>query len=143
MRRCIIRTAVVLAKDQGILPLMELPVKLFAGGPLGNGKQGLSWIHIDDQVAAIRFLLENPQASGPFNLTSPNPLSNADFMRSLAKVLQRPYWLPAPAFALKIALGEMSTLLLDGQFATPHNLTRLGFHFKYGKIGDALTHLHG
>jgi uncharacterized protein (TIGR01777 family) len=142
VRRCIIRTALVLDHRRGVLPLMALPVKLFAGGPLGSGKQGISWIHIDDQVRAIRFLIENDKARGVFNLTSPNPVSNADFMRKLAASLNRPCWLPAPAFAMRLLLGEMSTLLLDGQYAIPQRLVNLGFSFNFETLGDALTDLH-
>lgn len=143
VRRAIIRTSLVLDSKLGVLPLMALPVKLFAGGPLGNGKQGVSWIHIADHVAAMRFLLENEHGSGVFNLTAPEPLSNADFMRALARALGRPYWLPAPAFALKLALGEMSTLLLDGQFALPRRLLDLGFKFRFANAGDAFKDLFG
>ncbi len=131
VRRAIIRTSLVLDARQGVLPLMALPVRLFAGGPLGRGTQGVSWIHIDDEVRAIRFLIENDSARGAFNLSAPNPLSNAEFIRVLARALSRPYWLPAPAFALRLLLGEMSTLLLDGQFALPQGLTKLGFNFRY------------
>ncbi len=138
VRRVVIRTALVLDKRQGVLPLMALPVKLFAGGPLGNGRQIVSWIHIDDELSAIRFLIENPQARGAFNLSSPHPLSNADFIRALAKALTRPYWMPAPAFALRLLLGEMSTLLLDGQYVLPQRLTALGFVFRYETVEQAL-----
>jgi len=105
VRRAVIRTGVVLSKDEGPLPSMLLPFHLFMGGPLGSGNQGFSWIHPTDEVAAIRFLMENEQAAGVFNLCSPNPLSNADFGRTLARVLKRPYWLPVPALALRLLLG--------------------------------------
>jgi uncharacterized protein (TIGR01777 family) len=131
VRRVIIRTSLVLDAQRGVLPLMALPVKFFAGGPLGSGKQGVSWIHIDDEVAAIRFLLEHPLANGVFNLSAPLPVSNADFVRMLARTLGRPYWIPAPAFVLRLALGQMSTLLLDGQFVIPKRLQELGFKFQY------------
>jgi uncharacterized protein (TIGR01777 family) len=141
VRRAIIRTSLVLDARQGVLPLMALPVRLYAGGPLGAGSQGVSWIHIDDEVRAIRFLLENNAAHGAFNLSAPNPVSNADFIRSLAKALARPYWLPAPAFALRALLGEMSTLLLDGQYALPQKLVRLGFVFRYQSVDQAFRAL--
>ena len=141
VRRATIRTSLVLDARQGVLPLMALPVRFFAGGPLGSGQQGVSWIHIDDEVRAIRFLLENDAARGAFNLSAPNPISNADFLRSLAKVLSRPYWLPAPAFALRTLLGEMSTLLLDGQFALPQRLVKLGFVFRYQSAEQAFRAL--
>ncbi len=141
VRRVLIRTSLVLDAHQGVLPLMALPVRLFAGGPLGHGRQGVSWIHLEDEVRAIRYLLENEKARGVFNLTAPNPLSNADFIRALAHTLARPYWLPAPAFALRALLGEMSTLLLDGQFAIPQRLVNLGFVFHYETARQAFDNL--
>ncbi len=141
VRRAIIRTSLVLDAHQGVLPLMALPVRLFAGGPLGNGQQGVSWIHIQDEVRAIRFLLENDRARGVFNLSAPNPLSNAEFIRALAKALARPYWIPAPAFALRPFLGDMSTLLLDGQYVIPQRLVELGFTFNFESAADAFRQL--
>lgn len=141
VRRVVIRTSLALDARGGILPLMALPVRLFLGGRLGNGKQGVSWIHIVDHVRAVRFLLENEKAMGAFNLSAPNPLSNADFMAALAKALGRPYWFPIPAFALRLALGEMSTLLLDGQYAIPQRLVNLGFTFKYETASEAFKAL--
>ena len=142
VRRAIIRTSIVLDTQKGILPLMSLPVRLFAGGPLGSGQQGVSWIHIDDEIRAIRFLIENQSARGAFNLSAPQPVSNAEFYRSLASALGRPYWLPAPAFAMKLALGEMSTLLLDGQYALPNRLLDLGFQFVHERVETAFHALY-
>ena len=141
VRHAVIRTAVVLSAKEGILPLMMLPVKLFAGGPLGGGKFGLPWIHLADEVAAIRFLLENEKASGAFNLTAPTPTSSGDFLRAVAKSLHRPYWLPVPGFALRLLLGEMSVLLLEGQFLRPQRLEEIGFRFRYETIGGTLDAL--
>jgi len=141
VRRAIIRSAIVLNGRDGILPIMMLPVKLFAGGPLGNGRQGLPWIHQVDEVRAIRFLLEKQEASGPFNLTGPTTISSGDFMRILAKVLKRPYWLPAPAFALRLVLGGMATLVLDGMYALPQRLQELGFRFQFETPETALRDL--
>lgn len=138
-RRVIIRTAVVLG-NQGILPFMALPVRMFVGGRVGSGQQGVSWIHVEDEIRAIRFLLENEEARGAYNLAAPNPLSNADFMRCMAKILRRPYWFPAPAFAFQM-LGEMSTLFLDGQFAVPKRLLEQGFTFKFAHASDAFGNL--
>lgn len=140
VRRVVIRTAIVLG-HKGILPLMALPVRMFAGGPVGDGRQGTSWIHIDDHVRAVRFLIENETARGVYNLAAPQPLSNADFMRSLAKALRRPYWLPAPAFAFRAAFGEMSTLFLEGQFALPKRLLNEGFTFKFKTASQAFEDL--
>ena len=138
LRRAVIRSAVVLNPRDGILPIMMLPVRLFAGGRLGSGQQGLPWIHQKDEVAAIRFLLDNPQAAGPFNLAGPNPVSNAEFMRILAKVMERPYWLPVPAWAMRLVLGGMSTLVLDGMYVLPERLQGLGFRFQFETAEAAL-----
>ncbi len=143
VRRVIVRSAVVLNRGDGILPLMMLPVRLFAGGRLGNGMQGLPWIHQKDEVGAIRFLLANPGASGPFNLSAPTPVSSADFLRTLAKVIHRPYWLPAPAFALRLVLGGMATLILDGMYVMPKRLQELGFRFQFETAEAALKDLLG
>jgi uncharacterized protein (TIGR01777 family) len=143
VRRVIIRSAVVLTKIGGILPLMALPVRLFVGGRLGEGKQGFPWIHIDDEIRAIRFLIDNPRARGAFNLAAPNPLSSAEFIRRLAKVMRRPYWLPVPAVGLHLVLGEMSTLLLHGQYAVPKRLVEAGYQFKYQQAHEALEAIFG
>lgn len=138
VRRVVIRTAIVLDAHTGVLPLMALPVRLFVGGPLGNGRQGLPWIHLRDQVGAMRFVLENEQAHGAFNFCAPEVVSNAQFIRTLANVLKRPYWLPAPAFALRLALGDMSETLLHGQFAEPRRLLESGYRFAFPLLADAL-----
>ncbi len=144
VRRIVARTAVVLDAHGGLFPLMALPVKLWVGGPLGNGRQAVPWIHLDDQIAAMRFLLERQDAAGPFNLIAPEPTSNAQFMRAVARALHRPYWLPSPAFALKVALGEMSTLVLEGRYSKPGRLIQMGFEFRYPTIDMALENLlHG
>lgn len=141
VRRAIIRGGVVLSPDGGALPRLLLPFKFFAGGSLGGGQQWLPWIHMADEVAAIRFLIDNELATGPFNLTAPNPLTNADFGRVLGKVLGRPSVLPTPAFAMRIAFGEMSTVLLDGQRAVPQRLLDLGFNFRFPEAKLALRDL--
>lgn len=141
VRRAIIRTGVVLSMDGGALPRLLLPFKLFAGGPLGSGRQWLPWIHLADEVAAIRFLIENKNAAGPFNLAAPHPLTNTQFSRLVGRVMRRPAIAPAPAFALRLALGEMATLLLDGQRAASRKLQALGFHFRYPQAEEALRDL--
>jgi uncharacterized protein (TIGR01777 family) len=141
VRRVVIRTGVVLSRDEGALQRMMLPFRLFAGGPLGNGRQGLPWIHPADEVAGIRFLLENEKTYGVFNLSAPEPLSNADFGHILAKVMRRPYWLPVPAFALRLYLGEMSNLVLEGQYMLPRRLRELGFRFQFETAEAALRDL--
>jgi len=141
VRRVVIRTAVVLGQGGGMLGLMALPVRLFAGGPIGGGKQAVPWIHLADEVGAIRFLLENESARGPFNLIAPETCANAEFYRALAKALHRPYWFPMPAFPLRLALGEMSTLVADGRAAQPKRLTELGYRFQFPGLDEALADL--
>jgi len=141
VRRVIVRSAIVLSAQAGILPIMLFPVRVFAGGPLGSGRQGLPWIHLEDEVAAIRFLLETQSASGPFNLTSPNPISSSEFLRAVATTLHRPYWLPVPAFMLRLVLGGMSTLVLDGAYLRPGGLQELGFNFHFETAQAALRDL--
>jgi uncharacterized protein (TIGR01777 family) len=138
----VIRTGgVVMSTHGGALPFMLLPFKLFVGGPLGSGRQWFSWIHIADQVRAIRFLIESPQAEGAFNLCAPQPLRNADLSRVIGKVLRRPMWLPMPAFAMRLLLGEKSTLVLDGQRQLPKRLLELGFQFRFPDVESALRDL--
>jgi uncharacterized protein (TIGR01777 family) len=141
VRRVIIRSGVVLDKTSGAFPLMAMPFKFFVGGPLGNGKQMVSWIHLVDEVNAIQFIIENRELSGPVNLTSPNALKNSDFGKTIAKVAKKPYWFPTPGFALKLLLGEKSTLVLDGQNAIPKKLLDHGFDFKYSALEKALESL--
>lgn len=138
VRRVITRTAVVLARRGGLFPLMALPVRLFFGGSFGDGKQATPWIHLDDQVGAIKFLLNNENAHGPFNLIAPTPTSNADFMRITAQELHRPYWFHLPAFLLRIPLGEMSIMLTEGSYSQPKRLLELGYKFRFPTLEDAV-----
>jgi len=141
VRRIILRTAPVLAKDGGLLALMSLPVKLFAGGPLGNGNQAAPWIHINDWVGGARHLLESDDARGVYNLISPVPISNAEFNRALAGALHRPYWFPTPAILLRMLLGEMSVLILQGRFSQPKRLIESGYRFQFSAAHEALADL--
>ncbi len=143
VRRVVARTAVVLDARGGLFPLMALPVRLFAGGPLGDGKQPVPWIHLTDEIGALRFLLENKNARGVFNLIAPAQTSNADFMRAVAKALHRPYWFPMPAFLLRTMLGEMSALIVDGRYAVPKRLLELGYQFQFPALDGALQDLIG
>jgi hypothetical protein len=138
VRHVICRTAVVLAKDAILLWLMALPVLLFLGGRFGSGKQAMPWIHVDDQIGAIRFLIEHPEARGPYNLIAPHQTSNAEFMRNLAKVLRRPYWFQYPEFLLRLVLGEMSVLITEGRFSKPEHLFELGYNMNFSELEDAL-----
>ncbi len=140
VKRAVIRTGVVLDKNEGALARMILPFKLFMGGPIGSGKQWLSWIHLQDEVEAIKFILER-KLTGIFNLTSPNPVQNAEMGMKIGNVLHRPYWMPVPALALRAVLGEMSTLVLDGQKVIPDALLSAGFTFKYPLLYDALQNI--
>lgn len=141
VRRALLRTGIVLSRKGGALPKMALPFRMMAGGPLGSGRQWVPWIHIADEAGAIRFLLENGDASGPFNLTAPTPLRNRDFSRALGKALRRPALAPAPSFALRAVLGEMADMLLEGQRAVPQRLLEAGYVFRYPEALPALRHL--
>ncbi|HLO14032.1 MAG TPA: TIGR01777 family oxidoreductase [Anaerolineales bacterium] len=141
VRRVIARNAVVLARNDGLFPLMALAPRLFFGGKFGDGKQAMPWIHIADQTRAMRFLLENEDAQGPFNLISPELASNAEFMRAVTKALHRPYWFHIPKFLLRLFLGEMSILLTDGRYSQPKRLIELGFQFQFSKLINAMEDL--
>lgn len=141
VRRPIIRTGMVLSPDEGALPRVLLPYRLFAGGPFGSGQQWWSWIHLEDEVRAIRFLLETEEANGPFNLTAPNPVRNDTFGKILGKVLSRPHLLPIPAFAMRTLFGEVATVVVDGQRVLPERLQALGFDFRYPTLEPALREL--
>ncbi|PSF05725.1 TIGR01777 family protein [Marinobacter fuscus] len=138
VRVCLSRTGIVTGRNGGFLQRMLLPFKLGLGGKLGNGRQFMPWVHREDVVAGLLWMLETDAAEGPYNMVSPNPVSNAEFTRTLARVLHRPAVLPAPAPALKLALGEMSLLLLTGQRAIPEKLLEQGFHFHYAGLDEAL-----
>lgn len=143
VRRAIARTGVVLTMAGGALPRLVLPYRLFAGGPLGSGQQWVPWIHLTDEVAAIRFLIENPQARGPFNLSAPGAVTNAEMGRTVGRILGRPSWVPAPAFALRALLGEVADLVLSGQRAEPSRLLEAGFRFRFPDLETALRDLLG
>ena len=141
VRRVILRTAAVLARHGGQLPLMTLPVRLFFGGKFGSGKQSMNWIHVDDYTRAILFLLENETARGPYNLISPAQSPGEDFMHAAARALHRPFWFHIPKALLQLTLGEMSDLLTEGRYAQPKRLLEQGFQFQFGKLDDALQDL--
>lgn len=141
VRRVILRTGLVFSKEGGLFPLLSLPYSLYLGGQLGSGQQYISWIHIEDVVKIIRFLIENPKNQGVYNLVSPNPLNNQEFSYLLGTELDKPVWLTVPAFALKLALGEAATLALDGQQVFPKRLLNTGYDFKYDQPAPALASL--
>ncbi|HBS41082.1 MAG TPA: TIGR01777 family protein [Oceanospirillales bacterium] len=136
-RLVVLRTGLVLDAGGGMLERMRLPFLLGLGGPIADGRQVLSWIHREDYCKAVDFLLES-QLSGPVNMTAPNPVSNAGLTRALARALHRPAFLPAPAFALKLLLGEMSELLLKGQKVIPGKLLAADFPFSYADTDSAM-----
>lgn len=138
-----IRTGLVLAPDGGALARMLLPFKAFAGGPLGSGRQWVSWIHRDDLVELFVFVLEHPDVSGVLNGTAPSPVTMGQLGKALGRALGRPSFLPVPEPILKVALGEMSTLLLEGQRVVPAHARSLGFSFRFPDIGPALQDLVG
>ncbi|NWG06257.1 MAG: TIGR01777 family protein [Chloroflexi bacterium] len=141
VRRVITRNAVVLSSRGGLFPLMALPARLFFGGRFGNGTQAMPWIHLADQVGAIRFLLENENTHGAYNLIAPAQTSNADFMKTVAKVLRRPYWFHVPAFLLRLVLGEMSVLLTEGRYSQPKRLLEAGYRFQFETLEGALQEI--
>lgn len=140
-RVVLLRTGIVLSTKGGALGKMLLPFKLCLGGPIGKGSQYMSYIHIDDYVRAIDLLLSTDAISGPVNLTAPSPVTNTQFTQSLAKALGRiaPFWVPSPA--LKLLMGESSSLLLDSQRVLPYKLQEAGFEFKFSDISMALDDL--
>jgi len=136
------RIGVVLSTEGGALAKMLTPFKFGLGGVVGSGQQYMSWIHRDDLVAAIEWLLLNHTAEGPFNLVAPHPVTNREFTRTLGKVLGRPTLLPAPAFAIRLALGEMGQdLLLSSTRVEPRRLLESGFVFQYPELEAALRQL--
>ncbi len=141
VRVVIIRTGLVLSDQGGFLQRLLLPFKFGMGGPIGNGRQWMPWIHIQDQIAAIDFLLNQSDALGPYNLCAPAPARNSDFAKTLAAVLHRPAFMPLPGLALKILMGELSVLLLGGQRARPARLEEAGFSFRFTQLHDALNDL--
>ena len=136
VRRMILRTGVVLSRESGIYPRLRLPIKLFIGGDLGNGKQYVPWLHVDDFPSIIHFLIHHEDASGIYNLCS-QPVTFSEFGKKLAKRYHRPYWLTVPDFALRLLLGEMSDLVLDSQRVVPARLTSLGYKYRFAELNDA------
>ncbi|MCS7072841.1 MAG: TIGR01777 family oxidoreductase [Bacteroidia bacterium] len=135
------RIGIVMGKDGGAFPRMVTPFKLYAGGYIGSGTQGFPWIHIQDVVRAFLFLIDNEQLSGPVNLTAPDIVDNKTFGKYLATALDKPYGLPLPAFLLKMAMGESSMLLLEGQKVAPKKLLDSGFTFQFPKTEQAIRSL--
>lgn len=138
-RVCLLRTGIVLAKQGGALQRMLLPFKLGLGGKMGSGQQYMSWIHIQDMVRLIDFLLLHPTLQGAFNATAPYPVTNSEFTQQLATTLRRPAILPLPSPILRFIMGEMADLVLNSQRVVPARLTTASFNFTYPQLAEALT----
>ncbi|WP_044895129.1 TIGR01777 family oxidoreductase [Bacillus alveayuensis] len=138
IRTVLARFGMILGKEEGALPRIVLPYKLFIGGTVGSGDQWLSWVHIKDVVRSIEFILNNENISGAVNITAPHPTKMKEFGQTIAKVLHRPHWLPVPDFALRLLLGEMSILVLEGQRVFPEKLQKFRFNFSFSSLEEAL-----
>lgn len=141
LRVVLLRTGLVLSAQGGMLAQLLKPFRLGLGGPVGNGRQWMPWIHIADQIALIDFLLNCETASGPYNACAPRPVRNREFAKRLGKAIHRPALLSLPAFALRVGLGELSGLLLGGQKARPARLEEAGFTFAFSDLQSALDDL--
>ena len=138
MRVVCLRTGIVLGPDGGALAKMAEPFKFFLGGPLGSGKQWMSWIQLEDLIRLILLLIDNPLAQGPFNATAPHPVQNNEFGKALGKAIRRPSWARVPAFLLRLTMGDMAEMLLTGQRVVPAAAEKLGFKFRYPDLPEAL-----
>ncbi|MCO4331679.1 TIGR01777 family oxidoreductase [Staphylococcus hyicus] len=136
------RFGLILSKNGGALPMMALPYLYGVGGKIGNGKQWYSWIHLNDLVQCILFLIKHPDAQGVYNLNAPLPETQNDFGIALGRALHRPHYTRVPSLVLRIILGEMSTLILDTQYMVPERIQMLGFKFEYPELGEALKSLN-
>jgi uncharacterized protein len=139
-----LRSGVVFARQGGALPQLALPFKLFAGGPAGSGKQFVSWIHLHDWVAMVKWALATVTLAGPLNVTAPTPVTNEELSKEIGRALGRPSWLKAPSFALRLVLGEMAdALVLGGQRVIPEIARQHGFVFRYPTVESALKEIYG
>ena len=143
VRVCPLRFGLVFGRDGGAFPPLALPARFGLGAVMGSGRQWMSWIHIVDAVAAIRFLMETPEAEGPVNLTAPGSVRQREFITGLGKALRRPVWLRAPKFAIRTLLGEMGDIFVEGQRIVPGVLQQQGFTFTFPELPEALGDLLG
>jgi len=142
IRTCYLRTGIVLGKNGGALSKMLPPFKFGLGGPMGSGKQWMSWIHMEDIIGIIRYAVENESVAGAINGTAPNPVTNKTFSSTLGQVLKRPAFIPMPAFVMKLMMGEMAEeLLLSGQRVVPEKIAKAGYQFKYSELKTALKNI--
>ncbi len=139
LRVALVRVGIVLDRRGGALPKMLMPFEFFAGGPIGNGRQWMSWIHHEDMVGLFLLGLDHPQSSGPLNGTAPNPVTNKEFAKTLGGVLHRPSLLPAPVLGMRLMLGEVADVVATGQRVLPSVPLRLGYQFKYPMLQWALA----
>jgi len=137
-RVAVMRFGVILGKNGGALAKLIPAFKIFIGGPLGDGKQWFPWLHLDDLMAAILFVLEHQEVSGPLNFCAPNPVRNRDLAQALGEVLSRPSFMPAPAFMIRLVMGEFSDVFLGSQRTVPAKLLNHGFSFQYPDIKGAI-----
>ncbi|HKB04503.1 MAG TPA: TIGR01777 family oxidoreductase [Gemmataceae bacterium] len=143
VRVAVVRVGFVLANDGGALPQLVRPFRWFLGGRIGSGRQWVSWIHVDDLAGLFLLALDLPDARGALNGTAPEPVTNWGFCQTLAKVLRRPCWLPAPRFGLRLLMGEMSELATQGQRVIPAKAKALGYEFRYALLEPALRNVLG
>jgi uncharacterized protein (TIGR01777 family) len=143
LRVIVIRTGLVLEKSGGVLPQMMRPFRFFAGGSVGSGRQYMPWVHRLDWIEMVRWIVDTPAVKGPVNISAPHPVTNSDFARALGRAIRRPALLPAPRFALKIALGEMADAVLASQRALPGVPLSHGYHFRYPEIDIAFRGIFG
>lgn len=138
-----VRSGVVLERSGGALPQMARPFRFFVGGPVGSGRQYLSWIHRLDWVEMIRWIVQTPEVEGPVNVTAPHPVTHREFTRALGRALRRPSLVPVPRLALRIAVGEVADTLTTGQRVLPARARALGYHFRYPEIDIAFRGIYG
>jgi uncharacterized protein (TIGR01777 family) len=141
VRRVVVRSGVVFSTEDGALPRLLLPFRLFAGGPMGSGKQWYTWIHVQDHARALRFLIESEAARGVFNLTAPNSVTNGALAKLIGRIMGRPAFIPVPGFAMRLAFGEVADVVLKGQRVVPKRLLELGFEFRFPSAEAALRDL--
>ncbi|MCR8849714.1 TIGR01777 family oxidoreductase [Rossellomorea sp. SC111] len=136
------RFGIILGRDEGALPRIALPYKMFVGGTVGSGEQWMSWVHIKDIARAVHFVAETEGIEGPVNVTAPSPVTMKEFGKTLGTVLERPHWIPVPSLTLKVAMGEMSALVLEGQRVLPDVLSKHGFQFQFPELISALKDIY-
>ncbi len=141
LRVALVRVGIVLDREGGALPKMLTPFKMFVGGPIGNGRQWMSWIHHEDMTGLFLLALDNPQANGPLNGTAPNPVTNREFSKALGRALHRPSFLPAPVFGMRLLLGQVAQVVATGQRVLPQVPLQLGHAFKFPTIDAALAEI--